>query len=166
MNSIRKKITFYAPSIVLGLSDAVVSIVGSLAGMSWAFARTETVALAGILIGLSASFSMGSAEYLSAREENDERDPVLAALFTGGTFFIVATLLVFPYVFLGSATTAFITSVAIAIIVLMVYSFGMTKMQGGKLGPRFFTMFFMALLTTIATFIFSVIVKELTGLDI
>ena len=63
----------YVGSMVLGLNDALVELTGSLAGFTFAMQNTRLIALSGLIIGISATFSMASSEFLSARSEGTER---------------------------------------------------------------------------------------------
>jgi rubrerythrin len=58
----------YASSVVLGLNDALVELTGALAGLTFAFQNTRLIALAGLITGISASFSMTASEYLDKRQ--------------------------------------------------------------------------------------------------
>ena len=62
----------YIGSMVLGLSDALVEISGTLAGLSFALQNNKLVALSGIITGISATLSMASSEYLSAKSDGDK----------------------------------------------------------------------------------------------
>ncbi len=59
----------YVGSMVLGLNDALVELTGTLAGLTFAMANTRLVALSGLITGISATLSMASSEFLSARAE-------------------------------------------------------------------------------------------------
>ncbi|MBQ2764644.1 MAG: rubrerythrin family protein, partial [Firmicutes bacterium] len=48
----------YVGSMVLGLNDALVELTGSLAGFTFALQNTRLIALSGLIIGISATFSM------------------------------------------------------------------------------------------------------------
>ena len=63
----------YVGSMVLGLSDALVELAGSLAGFTFALQDTKLVALSGLIVGISATFSMASSEFLSAKSEGRKR---------------------------------------------------------------------------------------------
>ena len=56
----------YVGSMVLGLSDALVELTGTLAGLTFALQNNRLVALSGLITGISATLSMTSSEYLSA----------------------------------------------------------------------------------------------------
>src|SRR5690606_11013439 len=72
----------YVGSMVLGLNDALVELTGTLAGLSFALQNNKLVALSGLITGISATFSMASSEYLSARSEGDN-NAIKSALYTG-----------------------------------------------------------------------------------
>ena len=59
----------YSSSIVLGLNDALVELTGALAGFTFAIQNSRTIALLGLITGISASFSMAASEFLSQRQE-------------------------------------------------------------------------------------------------
>ena len=59
----------YVGSIMLGLCDALVELTGSLAGFTFALQNNRLVALSGLIVGISATFSMASSEFLSAKSE-------------------------------------------------------------------------------------------------
>jgi VIT1/CCC1 family predicted Fe2+/Mn2+ transporter len=59
----------YVGSMVLGLSDALVELSGTLAGLTFALQNTRLIALSGLITGISATLSMASSEYLSSRSE-------------------------------------------------------------------------------------------------
>ena len=90
----------YLSSIILGLSDALVELTGALAGLTFAFQELRVVALAGLVTGIAASFSMAASEFLATKEENSERSPIKAAIFTGIAYMLTVMLLVTPYLLL------------------------------------------------------------------
>ena len=87
----------YSGSVVLGMSDALVELTGALAGLTFALQSLNLVALAGLVTGVSAAFSMGASEYLSSRAEKKSESAVKAAFFTWISYLITVLLLVSPY---------------------------------------------------------------------
>lgn len=69
LNLITEEHLDYVGSIVLGLNDALVELTGTLAGLTFALQNTRLIALAGLITGIAASFSMGASEYLSTKAE-------------------------------------------------------------------------------------------------
>ena len=88
----------YIGSMVLGLNDALVELTGSLAGFTFAMQNTKLIALSGLIIGISATFSMASSEFLSARSEG-RKDAFKSCLYTGIAYIITVILLILPYLY-------------------------------------------------------------------
>lgn len=72
----------YVGSMVLGLNDALVELTGTLAGLTFAMQNNKLVALSGLITGASATLSMASSEYLSARSEG-RQDALKSCVYTG-----------------------------------------------------------------------------------
>ncbi|HEX3007698.1 MAG TPA: VIT1/CCC1 family protein, partial [Bacteroidales bacterium] len=60
INLIEEEKLNYVGSIVLGLNDALVELTGALAGFTFALNNTGVIALAGLITGIAASFSMAA----------------------------------------------------------------------------------------------------------
>ena len=56
---LKEKKLGYIGSIVLGLNDALVELTGALAGLTLALQNTRLIAVAGLITGIAAAFSMG-----------------------------------------------------------------------------------------------------------
>ena len=89
----------YVGSMVLGLNDALVELTGSLAGFTFALQNTRLIALSGLIIGISATFSMASSEFLAARSEG-RSDALKSCTYTGIAYLITVVLLIAPYLLL------------------------------------------------------------------
>ncbi len=90
----------YAGSMVLGMSDALIEITGVLAGLTFAFQDLSMVALAGLVTGVAASFSMGASEFLSVRTDGGDA-PLRAAFWTWISYLLTVSLLIAPFLLLG-----------------------------------------------------------------
>lgn len=161
----KDKFLLYAGSVVLGLSDAVVSITGALAGLSWSFHDTRVIGFAGAVIGISAALSMGASEYLSEKEDNI-KSPLIAGLFTGGAYLAAAVILVLPYFLVTNPITAFIMSAVVAIGIVAWYAWYVSKNKEGGFSQRFFTMIGVCLFVGILSFLFAGTFQALTGIEI
>ena len=72
----------YAGSIVLGLNDALVELTGALAGLSLALQNTKLIAMAVLITGIAAGFSMAAADYLSKKADNSEKNALKSATYS------------------------------------------------------------------------------------
>ena len=92
----------YVGSMVLGLNDALVELTGSLAGFAFALQNNRLIALSGLIVGISATFSMASSEFLAARSEG-RGDALKSCSYTGIAYLITVVLLIAPYLLFGTA---------------------------------------------------------------
>lgn len=69
---------------------------GSLAGWTFAMQNNKLILLAGIITGISATLSMASSEYLSAKNEGEE-NPLKSSIYTGIAYIITVIILLLPY---------------------------------------------------------------------
>ena len=83
------------------MSDALIELTGALAGLTFALGSVNVVALAGLVTGIAASFSMGASQYLSSRTEKKTESPLKAAFFTWLSYILTVFLLVMPYLILN-----------------------------------------------------------------
>ena len=160
----------YLSSIILGLSDALVELTGALAGLTFAFQELRVVALAGLVTGISASFSMAASEFLATKEENSNRSPIKAALFTGTAYIITVFLLVIPYLLLSDSSEiiwglephiqALIITFIIGLLIIAFFNFYVSIAQDKSFNRRFIEMDLILLIVTLISFIIGLILRE------
>lgn len=123
MNTKDRRVAFFS-NIVLGFNDSLIELTGALVGFSFALRDASLVAAVGLVTGISASMSMTASAYQQARHEAG-RNPKLAALYTGATYFSVALVLVLPFLFFSHIYTALaVMGIIVAVLVagISVYS--------------------------------------------
>jgi len=112
----------YVGSMVLGLNDALVELTGSLAGFTFAMQNTRLIALSGLIIGISATFSMASSEFLAARSEG-RSDALKSCTYTGIAYLITVVLLILPYLLLGNAQYIPALILMLLVVILIIAGF-------------------------------------------
>lgn len=134
----------YAGSIVLGLNDALVELTGALAGLTLALADGRIVATAGLVTGLAASLSMAASEYLSSKSEADAagtaKNPLKAAVYTGTAYVLTVILLIAPFFLLGNVYAALGTTLAIAVVIIALFTAYIGVARDLAFWPRFLEM--------------------------
>ena len=164
----------YLSSIILGLSDALVELTGALAGLTFAFQELRVVALAGLVTGISASFSMAASEFLATKEENSNRSPIKAALFTGSAYIITVFLLVTPYLLLTDNSEiifglephiqALIITFINGLLIIALFNFYVSVAQDKSFNRRFIEMVIILLIVTMISFLIGLILRKSVGL--
>ena len=157
----------YVGSMVLGLNDALVELTGSLAGFTFALQDTGLIALSGLIIGISATFSMASSEFLAARSEG-RNDALKSCSYTGVAYLITVVLLIAPYLIFDSAqfVPALICMMIIVILIIAGFTYYTSVAQDQPFKSRFLEMATISISVAVISFVVGVLAKKFLGLDI
>jgi VIT1/CCC1 family predicted Fe2+/Mn2+ transporter len=156
----------YAGSVVLGLNDALVELTGALAGLTFAFQNTRVIALAGLITGISASFSMAASEYLSKKSEEDDQDPMRSAVYTGIAYIFTVFLLVAPFLLTSNYYLSLAWTIVNAIIVIAGFNYYISVAKGYNFRRRFLEMASISLGVAFFSFILGNLIRIWLGVDI
>jgi len=157
----------YVGSMVLGLNDALVELTGSLAGFTFALQNTRLIALSGLIIGISATFSMASSEFLAARSEGRD-DALKSCSYTGTAYLITVVLLVAPYLIFGNAQYLIALACMMLIVVLIIagFTYYTSVAQDQPFKSRFLEMALISISVAVLSFVVGVLAKKFLGVDV
>lgn len=157
----------YVGSMVLGLNDALVELTGSLAGFTFALQNTRLIALSGLIIGISATFSMASSEFLAARSEGRD-DALKSCSYTGTAYLITVILLIAPYLIFSPANyiAALICMLLIVILIIAGFTYYTSVAQGQPFKSRFLEMTVISVSVAVVSFVVGVLAKRFLGVDL
>lgn len=157
----------YVGSMVLGLNDALVELTGTLAGLTLALQNTRIIALSGLITGISATLSMASSEFLSAKSEGRD-DALKSCIYTGIAYLATVTLLILPYLLFPASKYLFALMAMLAVVVLIiaVFNYYIAVAKDMEFKHRFIEMAFISLGVAVLSFVVGLIVKNVLGVDI
>ena len=157
----------YVGSMVLGLNDALVELTGSLAGFAFALQNTRLIALSGLIVGISATFSMASSEFLAARSEG-RTDALKSCAYTGTAYLITVVLLIAPYLIFGPAQyiPALICMLAMVIAIIAGFTYYTSVAQDQPFKSRFVEMAVISVSVAVLSFIVGILAKKFLGVDL
>lgn len=155
----------YVGSMVLGLSDALVELAGSLAGFTFALQNTKLVALSGLIVGISATFSMASSEFLSAKSEG-RKDAFKSCSYTGVAYLLTVVALVLPYLLLSQPLVALAVMIGIIVLIIAGFTYYTSVAQDLNFKSRFLEMSGISISVAVISFVVGILAKELLGVDI
>ena len=155
----------YVGSMVLGLSDALVELAGSLAGFTFALQDTKLVALSGLIVGISATFSMASSEFLSAKSEG-RSDAFKSCSYTGIAYLLTVVALILPYILLSNAIIALAAMLLIIILIIAGFTYYTSVAMDLKFGTRFLEMAGISIAVSVISFGVGILAKQLFGIDV
>jgi VIT1/CCC1 family predicted Fe2+/Mn2+ transporter len=157
----------YVGAMVLGLNDALVELTGVLAGLTFALANTQLVALSGIITGASATLSMASSNYLAERAEGNPQ-AFKSSLYTGGAYLVTVVLMVLPYLLFPKEAyvAALVTMLLVVILIIYFFNYYISVAQDLPFAKRFGEMAGISLGVALISFGIGLAVKALLGIDI
>lgn len=155
----------YIGSMVLGMNDALVELTGSLAGFTFALQNTKLIALSGLIIGISATFSMASSEFLAARSEG-RGDALKSCTYTGIAYLITVVLLIAPYLILESYLLALGLMMMTVILIIAGFTYYISVAQDERFKPKFLEMALISVSVAVLSFIVGILAKKFLGVEL
>ena len=157
----------YVGSMVLGLNDALVELTGSLAGFAFALQNTRLIALSGLIVGISATFSMASSEFLAARSEG-RTDALKSCSYTGIAYLLTVVALIAPYlIFPGTQfIPALICMLAVVILIIAGFTYYTSVAQDQPFKNRFLEMALISVSVAVLSFVVGILAKKFLGVDL
>ena len=157
----------YVGSMVLGLNDALVELTGSLAGFAFALQNNRLIALSGLIVGISATFSMASSEFLAARSEG-RSDALKSCSYTGIAYLITVVLLIAPYLLFGAAQyiPALICMLVMVVLIIAGFTYYTSVAQDQPFKNRFLEMALISVGVAVVSFVVGVLAKKFLGVDL
>jgi len=156
----------YVSSMVLGLNDALVELTGALVGFSLALQNTRLVAIVGLITGIAASLSMAASEYLSTKQEETEKNPLKACIYTGIAYVATVILLILPYLLLKNIFLCLSLVIIAALSVIFVFTFYISVAKNLNFKKRFLEMAGISLGVAVINFIIGLVIRNIFGIDV
>jgi len=156
----------YVGSVVLGLNDALVEFTGTLAGLTFAIQNTQIIAVAGLIMGVAASLSMGASEYLSQRSDGGPADPFKASVYTGATYIVTVALLILPFLVLGNPYYALMLTLLGAVMVIFLFTFYISVAKDLPFWRRFAEMLTISLGIAGISFVIGILIRTVLNINV
>ena len=157
----------YVGSMVLGLNDALVELTGSLAGFAFALQNNRLIALSGLIVGISATFSMASSEFLAARSEG-RSDALKSCSYTGIAYLLTVIALIAPYLLLGTSQyiAALICMLLVVVLIIAGFTYYTSVAMDQPFRSRFLEMAGISISVAVVSFIVGILAKQFLGVDL
>ena len=155
----------YTGSVVLGLNDALVELMGVLAGLTFALQNSRFVALTGIITGFAAALSMAASEYLSTKAEPGTKNPLKAAFYTGMAYIITVAALITPYLVIPSLYAALATAFGASICIIAFFNFYVSIAQDVPFKKRFMEIAVLSFGVAVLSFLAGMAARAVFGVE-
>jgi VIT1/CCC1 family predicted Fe2+/Mn2+ transporter len=159
----------YMSSVVLGLNDALVELTGALAGFTLSVQNSRMIALLGLITGISASFSMAASEFSLPNQkqiQNNKKEAGKSALYTGIAYILTVMALVSPYFLVNNYISSLITTIIVALIIILVFNYYISVANDYNFKIRFLEMASISIGVAALSFFIGYLVKTFLGFEV
>lgn len=156
----------YVGSVVLGLNDALVELTGTLAGLTFALKNTQLTALAGLITGIAASFSMAASEYLSTKSESDHKHALKSSIYTGGAYILTVLFLILPYLLITNYLISLVLTITAAVLIIFIFNFYISVAKDLNFRKRFLEMAAISLGVALLSFGIGYLIRVFLGIEV
>ncbi|HAN18304.1 MAG: rubrerythrin family protein [Bacteroidetes bacterium GWC2_33_15] len=163
---IEEKKLEYVGSIVLGLNDALVELTGTLAGLTFALQNTRLIAIAGLITGIAASFSMAASQYLSTKADGNGANALRSSFYTGLAYIFTVVILILPYFLFTNYFVCLSLTLSLAVLVILFFNYYISVAKDLDFHKRFWEMFAISMGVAAFTFGIGYLVRIFLGIDI
>ena len=139
-------------SVVFALNNALVELMGVLAGLTFALQNSRAVALTASITGIAAALSMGASIYLAAKSEQGATNPLVTAFSTGFAYILTVLLLIAPFFIFNDLVRSFGASLFLAIVIIGLFNYYISVVRHLSFKSRFLEM--VALCSSVAALSF------------
>jgi len=157
----------YVGAMVLGLNDALVELSGSIAGFTFALQNNRLIALSAIIVGIAATLSMATSNYLAERAAGNAH-PLKASLYTGIAYLVTVVLLIVPYFIFPNEMflAAFIVMLVVMLLIIIFFNYYISVAKSQPFFKQFGTMAAISLSVAAISFGIGLLAKTLLGVDV
>jgi VIT1/CCC1 family predicted Fe2+/Mn2+ transporter len=156
----------YVGSIVLGLNDALVELTGTLAGLTFALQNTKLIAVAGLITGIAASFSMAASEYLSTKTEGKGSNALASSFYTGLAYIFTVIILILPYFLFTNYFVCLGMTMTFGVLVILFFNYYISVAKDLNFKKRFWEMFIISMGVAAFTFVIGYLIRIFIGVDV
>ena len=166
IGQIQEAVIKYIGFIALGLADAIVEITGVHAGFLGVTNSTLFAGISGLIVGISASISMGSAAYLQAKQDPSpkgafgHRSAWKSAVITGISYILSAIMLAIPYFLTHNMGYAFMFSIMAGMTLIAFLTFYSAIVFDRRFLREFLETVGLMLATAAITFVLGVVLGK------
>ena len=164
IGQIQETVIKYIGFIALGLADAIVEITGVHAGFLGVTNSTLFAGISGLIVGISAAISMGSAAYLQAKHD-PHRSAWTSAVITGISYILSVIMLAVPYFLTHNMTCAFTFSIMVGMSLIAFLTFYSAVVFDRRFWREFLETVGLMLATAAITFVLGVFLGKAFGLQ-
>ena len=120
-----------------------------------------------MIVGISATFSMASSEFLAARSEG-RSDALKSCSYTGIAYLLTVIGLIAPYLLFPASQyiPALICMLAVVVLIIAGFTYYTSVAQDRKFGSRFLEMAIISIGVAVISFVVGILAKTFLGVEL
>lgn len=155
----------YGGALVLGIHDALVTLTGTIAGLTISLTERNLIILTSVISSVVAALSMSASSYLATRTNQSKiRIAITAGCITGSFYIITCTLLILPFVFNTNINTALLFTFINAILIIFLTNLWLYFKNKNLFIHRFVEMISVCATVSIIAFFIGQLAKKLLNI--
>lgn len=149
----------FSAAVVLGMHDALVSLTGTIAGLTFAFTDRQPIIISAIIASIAAGLSMSASCYLA--EKTAENPYALQmGVITGTSYITTSALLILPFYAITNTHHALVASFIVAILIIAGCNFFICRAHGRPFWRHAAEMLIICTCVSVASFIIGQIAER------
>jgi VIT1/CCC1 family predicted Fe2+/Mn2+ transporter len=128
--------------------------------------NTRLIALAGLITGVAASFSMAASEYLSTKSEGSGERALKSSVYTGVAYIVTVILLILPYLLVANYFLCLGLTLCIAMLIIFFFNFYVSVAKDYSFKRRFLEMAALSLGVAGLTFAIGFLIRKAIGIEV
>ncbi len=153
----------YAGSVIFTLNNALVELMGVLAGLTFVLQNSRAVALTASITGIAAAFSMGASSYIATASVPGGGNALVAALSTGFAYILTVLLLIAPYFIFNDLVRSFGASLFLAVVIIGLFNYYISVVRLLSFKSRFLQMVMLSATVAALSFLAGYLIRFAFG---
>ena len=127
---------------------------------------TWIIAIAGLITGIAASFSMAASEYLSTKSEGDGENALSSSIYTGIAYIFTVIVLILPYFLFTNYFICLGLTMVFAVLVILFFNYYIAVAKDLNFRKRFWEMFIISMGVAAFTFGIGYLIRVFLGIEV
>lgn len=155
----------HSGAIVLGMHDALVTLVGMIGGLTIALTDRRAIILSVLIASVAGALSMTASNYL-AHKTDETPNALMAGLATGLAYLGTCAILIMPFVIISHTYTAMGISFILAVLIILGCNLCVARHNSHPWWRHAIEMLVICTIVSLVSFIIGDMAKHTLGIDI
>jgi len=134
--------------------------------ITFALQNTKLIAVAGLITGIAASFSMAASEYLSTKSEDENANALASSIYTGIAYIFTVFVLILSYLLFTDYFICLGMTMIFAMLVIIFFNNYISIVKDFNFKKRFWAMFLISMGVAAFSFGIGYLIRMFIGIEV